>query len=138
MSGRRVYIRVLSDPEVNTQRNSVAAFAAVRNRETADSEHGQPAHRCTTFFFITTLRKPWTLDQTPYPRRVFQLPSVTPKVFIPVILRANGFKRLRSEGPVSAAVRIPLCRLWKQAAAADAQKLAPSLAAYLLKAHSLT
>jgi len=28
------------------------------------------------FFFITTLRKPWTLDDTPYPRRVFQLPKV--------------------------------------------------------------
>ena len=28
------------------------------------------------FFFITTLRKPWTLDDMPYPRRVFQLPKV--------------------------------------------------------------
>jgi integrase len=27
-------------------------------------------------FFITTLRKSWTLDDTPYPRRVFQLPKV--------------------------------------------------------------
>lgn len=28
------------------------------------------------FFFITTLRKPWTLDDMPYPRRVFHLPKV--------------------------------------------------------------
>ena len=28
------------------------------------------------FFFIPTLRKPWTLDDMPYPRRVFQLPKV--------------------------------------------------------------
>ena len=28
------------------------------------------------FFFIKTLRKPWTLDDMPYPRRVFQLPKV--------------------------------------------------------------
>ena len=28
------------------------------------------------FFFITTLRKPWTLDDMPYSRRVFQLPKV--------------------------------------------------------------
>ena len=28
------------------------------------------------FFFITTLRKPWTLDEMPYPRRVFHLPKV--------------------------------------------------------------
>ncbi len=28
------------------------------------------------FFFITTLRRPWTIADTPYPRRVFQLPTV--------------------------------------------------------------
>jgi integrase/recombinase XerD len=28
------------------------------------------------FFFITTLKKPWTVDDTPYPRREFHLPKV--------------------------------------------------------------
>jgi site-specific recombinase XerD len=28
------------------------------------------------FFFIKTLRKPWSLDDTPYPRQCYQLPRV--------------------------------------------------------------
>lgn len=28
------------------------------------------------FFFVTTLKKPWTIAETPYPRRTFQLPKV--------------------------------------------------------------
>jgi site-specific recombinase XerD len=28
------------------------------------------------FFFITTLRKPWTVSDTPYPRQTFRLPNV--------------------------------------------------------------
>ena len=28
------------------------------------------------FFFITTLRKPWTVSDTPYPRQTFRLPKV--------------------------------------------------------------
>ena len=28
------------------------------------------------FFFVTTLKKPWTIAETPYPRRTFRLPKV--------------------------------------------------------------
>ncbi len=28
------------------------------------------------FFYITTLRKPWSIDETPYPRKAFRLPTI--------------------------------------------------------------
>ena len=28
------------------------------------------------FFYITTLRKPWSIAETPYPRRAFRLPTI--------------------------------------------------------------
>src|SRR5947209_6771063 len=28
------------------------------------------------FFFVTTLKKPWTIAETPYPRKTFRLPKV--------------------------------------------------------------
>jgi integrase len=28
------------------------------------------------FFFVTTLKKPWTAAETPYPKRAFELPTI--------------------------------------------------------------
>lgn len=48
------------------------------------------------FFFITTLRKPWTPEDTPYPRRVFQLPKVLSQAEVARMIEAapNAWYRL--------------------------------------------
>ena len=41
------------------------------------------------FFFIATLRKPWTVADTPYPRRIFQLPKILSRAANRAILVAR-------------------------------------------------
>ena len=45
-------------------------------RTKTGSEHHDSANRRTTVFFVATLRKPWGIADTPYPRKTFRLPKI--------------------------------------------------------------